>query len=37
MAPQSSELFTNNLWHLMDDMKGAHKELILDLSDEIIG
>jgi NAD(P) transhydrogenase subunit alpha len=37
MSPQSSMLFSNNLWHLFDDLNGAQKELVLDMSDEIIG
>eukprot|EP00743_Colponemidia_sp_Colp-15_P009035 GILK01009860.1.p1 GENE.GILK01009860.1~~GILK01009860.1.p1 ORF type:complete len:1058 (-),score=183.73 GILK01009860.1:193-3102(-) len=34
MAEQSSELYCNNLWHLLDDTKGAYN-FNLDLNDEI--
>ena len=35
MAPQSSELYSNNLWHLMDEMGGAEK-FHVNPEDEII-
>jgi len=34
MAPQSSELYSNNLWHLMDEFGGA-ENLKVNLEDEI--
>jgi len=35
MAPQSSELFANNLWHLLDELGGASKYHI-NMQDEIV-
>ena len=35
MAPQSSELYSNNLYHLLDNMGGAHS-FEINLEDEII-
>ena len=34
MAPQSSELYANNLWHFMDELGGA-KNLNINMDDEI--
>lgn len=36
MAPQSSELYANNLYNLLEEIGGAEK-LKLDINDEIIG
>ena len=36
MAPQSSELYTNNLWHLLDEFGGAENISEIDLDDEIV-
>ncbi|CAG9314130.1 unnamed protein product [Blepharisma stoltei] len=36
MAPQSSELYTNNLYNLLDDLLNTHKFKV-NLDDEIIG
>lgn len=36
MAPQSSELYANNLWHLLDEFGGAETISEIDLDDEII-
>jgi NAD(P) transhydrogenase subunit alpha len=35
MAPQSSELYANNLYHLLDNLGGASK-FVINLEDEII-
>ena len=35
MSPTTSDLFSNNLWHLMDEMKGAKDPLVIDMEDEI--
>jgi NAD(P) transhydrogenase len=35
MAPQSSELYSTNLWHLLDDLGGAAK-FRLNMDDEIV-
>jgi len=35
MAPQSSELYSTNLWHLLDDLGGAAK-FNLNMKDEIV-
>ena len=35
MAPQSSELYSNNIWHLLDDM-GRAEDFKVNLEDEII-
>lgn len=35
MSPTTSELFSNNLWHLLDELKGAADPLVIDMEDEI--
>ena len=35
MSPTTSDLFSNNLWHLLDEMKGAADPLVVDMEDEI--
>lgn len=35
MAPQSSELYATNLWHLLDEFGGAERITEIDLDDEI--
>ena len=34
MAPQSSELYANNLWHFLDELGGA-KKFKINIDDEI--